>query len=439
MPTANPFDINTPKAPGILSAVNAPAVTAEQGQAFESKMDPATHTVQGQLAGILASGSPLLVQAQTRAAQDANARGLLNSSMAVGAGESALYGAATPIATSDAGFYNTASLANADRAQSNEQANVAARNRANEFNTAESNTTSRFNAGEGNTLERTKLTEAGQTQRQGMGDAAALQRTQLSEAGATGRSAASDAAAFARTQLTEAGQTTRSAAEQAAAMERTRLSEEAATGRTTITDTGATTRSAAENAAALERARLSEAGATTRAEADAAAALERAKLADAGATTRSTADNAAAMERLAVTNAAKLSELTLDATTRQALADTEANYRTLMQASQSAGDLYSNTLKNINDITMNKDLDAAAKNLAIAQQQAILTNGMELLGSMNNLDIAGLVNFSTPETAPAPATTDTTVATGPVMTDVGQYGNGSEGGGMGDGGGTGVG
>jgi len=404
MATANPFDINTPKAPGIISAVNAPAVTAEQGKAFESKMDPATHTVQGQLAGILASGSPLLVQAQTRAAQDANSRGLLNSSMAVGAGESALYGAATPIATSDAGFYNTASLANADRAQSNEQANVAARNRANEFNSSEANTTSRFNAGEGNTLERTKLTEAGQTERQGMGDAAALARTQLSETGATARSSASDAAAFQRTQLTESGATARSAAENAAALERTRLSEEGATGRTVITDTGATTRSAAENAAALERARLSEAGATTRSTADQAAALERAQLADAGATTRSTAENAAAMDRLQVQNTAKIAELNIDSATRESLMGIEAQYRTQIAASESAANLYSNTMKNISDITMNKDLDAAAKNDAIARQQDIMTNGFELLGAVTNMDIAGIVNFGTTSaTAPAPA------------------------------------
>lgn len=46
--------------------------------------------------------SPLLTQAQTRAMQGANRRGLLNSSMAGGAAESAIIDAALPIASQDA-------------------------------------------------------------------------------------------------------------------------------------------------------------------------------------------------------------------------------------------------------------------------------------------------------------------------------------------------
>lgn len=59
-------------------------------------------TVQGQLTNVLDAGGPLMDRATTRANQQANSRGLLNTSIAVGAGQSALYDAALPIAQQDA-------------------------------------------------------------------------------------------------------------------------------------------------------------------------------------------------------------------------------------------------------------------------------------------------------------------------------------------------
>ena len=61
-----------------------------------------TDTTQGQLDSLLAKGSPLIERARSRAAQSANDRGLLNSTMAVQAGEAAAYDAALPIASADA-------------------------------------------------------------------------------------------------------------------------------------------------------------------------------------------------------------------------------------------------------------------------------------------------------------------------------------------------
>lgn len=63
-------------------------------------------TVEGRVNRLVDAESPLVQDARTRAAQAANARGLLNSSMAVGEGEKAAYAAALPIAQQDA----TASL-----------------------------------------------------------------------------------------------------------------------------------------------------------------------------------------------------------------------------------------------------------------------------------------------------------------------------------------
>lgn len=71
-------------------------------------------TVRSQLQQIIADDSPLMQQARARAMQQANSRGLLNSSMAATAGQAALYDAAMPIATQDASTYARAGEFNAN-------------------------------------------------------------------------------------------------------------------------------------------------------------------------------------------------------------------------------------------------------------------------------------------------------------------------------------
>ncbi len=98
-------------------------------QATATQWTPdASATVAGQFNNITAKGSPLMDMAETSAAQKANARGLLNSSIAVGEGQKAAYSAALPIAQQDAATFA----------------------RAGEFNAGQSNQTSQFNAGQTN-------------------------------------------------------------------------------------------------------------------------------------------------------------------------------------------------------------------------------------------------------------------------------------------------
>ena len=79
------------------------AAQATAAQAGTTTWEPGKDaTVQGQLVNVLDAGGPLMDRATTRANQQMNARGLLNSSIAVGAGQSALYDAALPIAQQDA-------------------------------------------------------------------------------------------------------------------------------------------------------------------------------------------------------------------------------------------------------------------------------------------------------------------------------------------------
>jgi len=67
-------------------------------------------TVESRLTGLLRRDNPYMRQAEAQGNRQANARGLLSSSMAVGAVEDARVRAALPIAQQDAGLYGQAAL-----------------------------------------------------------------------------------------------------------------------------------------------------------------------------------------------------------------------------------------------------------------------------------------------------------------------------------------
>ena len=71
-------------------------------------------TVQSQIGGIIKADSPLMQMARTQSLQGQAAKGLGNSSLAIGAGQTAVYGAAMPIASQDASTYANAAKTNAE-------------------------------------------------------------------------------------------------------------------------------------------------------------------------------------------------------------------------------------------------------------------------------------------------------------------------------------
>lgn len=97
--------------------VEKPPIDPRYAQAAYGVQDPATQTVAGQLKTILGSGSPLMLQANTFGDQQANARGLLNSSMGVGAAQDAMIRAGLPIASADAASANQYGLSNLQNEQ----------------------------------------------------------------------------------------------------------------------------------------------------------------------------------------------------------------------------------------------------------------------------------------------------------------------------------
>lgn len=86
---------------------------------------PEDDSVEGNVNRIVASDSPTIQQARTNASQTANARGLLNSSINAGAGESAAIGAAMPMASQDASQTATKNVA---KQQADTQLEIAGEN-----------------------------------------------------------------------------------------------------------------------------------------------------------------------------------------------------------------------------------------------------------------------------------------------------------------------
>lgn len=138
-------------------AASTTAAQAKPAQA--SGFTPATATtanvegdalVQNRIRGIIDENSPLSQQAATGAKQEAAKRGLVNSSMAVTAGQDALYRAAMPIAQQDADTYRQQAARNQDAKNQYGLANLQEGSQTSRFNAAEANKGEQFNVGETN-------------------------------------------------------------------------------------------------------------------------------------------------------------------------------------------------------------------------------------------------------------------------------------------------
>ena len=234
------------------------AQVADPTQAAATGYDPAkwnvdsNQTVQGQIQGIIANNSPLMQMARTSALQGMNNRGILNSSMAIGEADKAVYQAALPIAQADANVNSQAA-----------QTNTNAANAAGQFKASADNQTSQFNANAQNQVNQFN------TQQQN------------------------------------------------------------------------------------------------------------------------------AQEQYNVGQINDQVKTTLDQNNKVALMGIEADYKTLMQANQSADSIYQQTVKNIADIQGNKDIDATTKGNMIQQQMTYLQTGMSLISKLNNLPgLADLIKTS---------------------------------------------
>jgi hypothetical protein len=120
-PTPTPAGAVTPGPEGSVHQLNLAELTRRV-------VDPGTETVEARMKGMLAEGNPFIEGYKQRAYRAANARGMLNGTMAVSAGEEAATNAAMPIATADAATYAKAADYNAALENQARMANMDAYN-----------------------------------------------------------------------------------------------------------------------------------------------------------------------------------------------------------------------------------------------------------------------------------------------------------------------
>lgn len=297
-------------------------------------------TVQGQLQGIIAANSPLMQMARTDALKSMNQRGLLNSSMAIGAGQEAVTKQALPIAQADAATFAQAGKTNADWANNLAQFNTGQLNAAGQFGAAAANQAASQNA-----QQRTAAAQFA---------ADAANRFKLEQAAATNRASEFGAAA----------------ANQASEQNAQRQTQ--------------TTLANRQNAADVSKFNAQQQNAVAEAN---AARIQQANLANAEAANNMARQSYDQSFKVAVANADAATKVTLqkiDATAREELAGIENRYKQLMQGSASASEAYQQAMKNIADIYNNPDLDATAIQSAVAAQTTTLTNAMNILSQLND-------------------------------------------------------
>jgi len=134
---------------GLVTAARIGSTAAYQptqlGQAKEWGVTT-PQTVAGQIDTVIAKDSPLMQQAKTAGLEQAASRGLLNSTMAVGSAQDALYKNAMPIAQQDAETNRLAAGYNADIANKFRMSDVDASNVAKTFGASAQNQAKEFNA-----------------------------------------------------------------------------------------------------------------------------------------------------------------------------------------------------------------------------------------------------------------------------------------------------
>lgn len=124
-------DTTAAQLPKLPTLDQAPTAQKADVASYDAAQSTATNwnvtpdqTVQSRIQGIIGENSDLLKQAKTNALADANGRGLINSSMAVGAGQQAVINTALPIAQQDAATYAQSAQFNAGQATQNSQFNT---------------------------------------------------------------------------------------------------------------------------------------------------------------------------------------------------------------------------------------------------------------------------------------------------------------------------
>ena len=370
-------------------------------------------TVQGQLSNVLDAGGPLMDRATTRAAQQVNARGLLNSSIGVGAGQSALYDAAMPIATNDANTFAAAGKRNADSADQTSQ-----------FNANAANANAQFNASADNTAigqQRAAGIQSEQTAQQRAEAATGREFTTSERIGAQGFQAGESELGRKQQTMLQSTDIANQQTMQAAGFGQ----------QTALQDRDFAQQNKTQAADLASRYDLANMDVASREKLQAADIANQQKLQEANATLQTglqATDNAvkqsmqvydAALKQSmqGLDNESRLQIATLDADNRMAMAQLEAKYKNELQASQSMAASYQSMVDSFTRVMLSPDLSGdvdpktglSPKQTALNNITQLYENTLRMQSDVSGLNLGTLMSGDLPDgqagpPAPSPAT-----------------------------------
>ena len=395
----------------------------------------ADSTVQGQLTKVLDKGGPLMQRATTRAAQQMNSRGLLNSSIAVGAGQSALYDAATPIAATDAGTFASAGKTNAELGTQVSIANAGFSNDANRFSADARN--------QATTQQRAAGIQGEQTAQQRAEQALGRTFTTSERLGAQGFQAGESALERENKGMLQQGEIaaefdrqTRQIEAEAASQGRALTAQEQQQLRDlqaqkemqaegfkqqkSLQDSDfeqqdktqkadLATRYDLANLDVASRDRLQQADIANQQKLQVAnAALQTGLQATDNAVKQSMQQYDAALKQSmqGLDNENKLKLATMDAENRTALAKIEAEYKNQLQANSSMATSYQSMVDSFTRVMLDPNMDASAKQSAIGNLTTLYNNTLKMQSDVSGLKLGELLapgTITAPAGAPAPA------------------------------------
>ncbi|MDP3939816.1 MAG: hypothetical protein Q8R92_16990 [Deltaproteobacteria bacterium] len=372
--------INTAPAP---TAASAPVgAVASTSTAAPFTVAP-NQTVASNIAGIVAADSPLLQQAAARAAARMNDRGLLNSSQAISAGQSAVYDAALPIASADAATYdraaantvnaqNTARLQNANMQTGINQSNAAGVN-AQILQQIQSGT--QMSLADKNTALQTYLGQLQSNTTMSVADKSAASQKVIAGIQASTSLTLADKNAMLQTTL-----------QNIQGNQQLTLQDRQSQTQTLLTQMDINSRAAlqaAQNSTTLTVADKQAAQAQYNADLAARTQISIQQIDNAFKTVYQTADTAAKAALAAAENA-----------TKTGLANIQANYQSLMQVSASATSMFQSGMGMIAAVIGDSSIPADAKANAIGGYLSWIEEGMMVIGNVNAIDLSQILDFS---------------------------------------------
>jgi len=323
--------------PGVPSGKSPESVTYDPERI---SLDQNTDTVEGRLNSIIDKNSALQQSAATRANEQMASRGLVNSSMAVGAGQKAVIDSALPIATSDAAAMQGVKSSNA------QAANAASA------------------LGATGAQQQQAITRQGEVQ-------AGLQESQ-------GKIQAG---------LQESQGKIQAGLQEGQGIIQSRLQQERGEIETAL-----------QTADAASKVDLQARAAVIDKE------LQELKGAQESTLSAQNADQAQAAAKLAgeieLSNQTELKKL--DGELDIKLETLKGNYQALITSTQSAANMYAQTSSSISAILAAPKLSMSSKQQIISQEIDLLQNGLQTIGNANNVDFGNLLTFTNTGAPTAP-------------------------------------